>query len=237
MRAGTIVSLCFALLLGGAPSAPAQKRTDVLVLVQNGRLFGKMKVWMAPNVVRIDCLGNGMTTIFQANSRITILNQTQKTFYETDLQRWQGFMASRAASLECPDFRKCQWTTVGTVKIAGLVAQKDVLHDGAKVDRSGRQYCFFTGIPMTTTCKRGLAADPPLPEFPGYPLRSYMVDFAPGTTLLGLDTISTTKVPLKPEIFAVPPGFKRVATEQEVEKTEAYSGVLEDVKLMPPRRR
>jgi hypothetical protein len=225
------------LLLSIAAPARAQKRADVLVLKQNGRLFGKMKVWLAPNLVRIDCLENGMTTIFQSNSQILILNQVKKLFYETTLPRWQGFMASRAASLECPDFRHCQWTTVGTVKIAGLVAQKDVLHDGPKVDHSGRQYFFFTGVPMTTTCKRGLAADPPLPEFPGYPLRTYMVDFAPGTTLLGLDTVSTTREPLKPELFAVPPGFKRAASEQEVEKTAAYSNVLDDVEHMPARHR
>src|ERR1700684_600728 len=121
MRAGMIVSLCFALLLSIAAPARAQKHADVLVLKQTGRLFGKMKVWLAPNLVRIDCLENGMTTIFQSNSQILILNQVKKLFYETTLPRWQGFMASRAASLECPDFRHCQWTTVGTVKIAGLV--------------------------------------------------------------------------------------------------------------------
>jgi hypothetical protein len=237
MRAGMIVSLCLALLLSIAIPARAQKHVDVLVLKQNGRLFGKMKVWLAPNLVRIDCLENGMTTIFQSNSHITIINQAQKLFYDTTLPRWQGFMASRAASLECPDFRKCQWMILGTEKIAGLVAQKAVLRDGPKIDRSGRQYFFFTGVPMTTTCRQGLSANPPMPEFPGFPLRSYMLDYAPGTTLLGLDTVSTAREPLKPEIFAVPAGFKRAVNEQEVEKTASYSDVLDDVQHMPQRHR
>lgn len=74
-----------------------------------------------------------------------------------------------------------------------------------------------------------------MPIFPGLPLRSLMLDDTPGTTMVALDTVSVAKEPMRADIFAVPPGYKRSATEAEVEKTPAYASVLDDLRTMPAR--
>lgn len=210
-----------------------------LVLTQNGMMLGKGKIYLQGEKIRVDLLGPGLNTLFLPGSKVVIYNTGTKCYCETNAANWRGFLGSQAEALYSSDFSNYTWLVLKRETVAGVPATCVVLSKGDNVDRTGRKYWFSIGIPVDDTWLRLFGTKQQLPKFLGVPLRTEGVKTVrPLVTFRTMDTTACIRQSIKPDVFSIPKGYRKVAKQEDVERSGSYSDVLEDFhNVTPPTER
>ncbi|HEY9719351.1 MAG TPA: hypothetical protein V6C69_17875 [Trichormus sp.] len=220
------------LLLGQTKSFAADQG---LVLTQNGMMLGKSKIYIQGDKIRVDLLGPELNTLLLPGSKVVIYNTGTKLYCETNAANWRGFMGSQAEAMYGSDFSTYTWLVLKHETVAGLPATCVVLRKGESVDRTGRKYWFSSGIPVADVWLRVFGTKQQLPKFLGVPLRTEgLKTVTPISTFLTMDTISCSKQAVKPDVFSIPKGYKQVPKQEDVERSNGSTAILEDLRDTAP---
>lgn len=202
------------------------------VLTQRSSKFGDQYVYVSGQGLKLVVPRQGCNLVTSAPTwNVCFYNDKTKMFYATSYAQWMRDVARRMSKSELAGK---QWSKNGPSDVSGLKATKYTVLGGGKSLRHAD--CWVSNdIRVPSQISQMLAQAYGLPVTDTFPLKvSYVSMNGSLSSVLDTYRLQTTNIPAG--YFGLPPGYKRVASQEEVMMDDETQSILRDLVSDGPSR-